>query len=699
MSGGGIGRWKPLMARVSLGVLNIFIVLLLIASIIFVIFRADDEDWMMDNGIRHELRDVMIDELRLEESKIVQYFDHLVSTFTGDFYTSTGVRKFAEVGSFIYQDALVTICLLAVASTASILLGMAWGAYSSRNAERGSGKLLHVLAVLALSFPVSQLAIILLSTHDNVGLPPPLVDGVLNEGAVGVLKYAILPMLGLIVAGAGYFAIVTRAGLSRARRSGDEPHAFGALDYVNPFPYYLVPFLMFGIFCMERVYGYDGLGLLTYDAIRASDGPVLMACIFLISAIVFFFQLGFRAVRERTGFLCPIDGILEPSGRRSSLASHLRHTRQEKLSFTLFVRRFKRLTGAYMRHKTGVAALIILTITLLLGLFADVLSTVPNPWEAESRELNAIEDGEVVWMNPVPPSLSRSPYSGFIHPLGTDYLGRDLYSMNLYAAGNGMIVVLVTCTISIMLGLMVGLLKIVSANRTGPLSRLGKYSMTIVGQVSLAIPVTLILTSILVSPYRDHILIDPARILVQAPLVASLLILSVYCWAYRTITRPLADSLPSFAKRRGWRESREALKDSMNLFRCYLPLVLGRTLHVTKYAVVLVIILSSTLSLFGFHVFGSVLTWDYMLEEAYLYGAIFSGFWWWIAGPLAGLLLLIVSSYHCIDALERVLIEMTESDDASDRPMGQTPSVNPAAVSASSELGSDDAEAYERPSG
>jgi len=695
MSGGGIGRWKPLIARVSFGILNIFIVLLIITSINFAIFRADDEDWLMRGDIRHELRDVMIDELRLEESKMVQYFDHLVSTFTGDFYTSTGVRKFADVGSLIYQSALITICLLAVTSTASVLLGTAWGAYSSRNAKRTSGKLLHVLAVLALSFPMSQLAITLLSTRDNVGYGLPIVDDVFNEGIIGVLKYAILPTLGLIVAGAGYFAVVTRAGLSRARRSGDETYAFGALDYVNPFPYYLVPFLMIGIFCMERVYGYDGLGLLTWDAMRTLDGPVLMACIFLISAIVFFFQLGFRAVRERTRFLCPIDGILEPSGRRSNLASHLKRTHREKFSFTLFVRRFKKLAGAYMRHKTGVAALIILVIILLLGLFADVLSTVPSPWEAESRELNATEDGEIVWMNPVPPSLSRSPYSGLIHPLGTDYLGRDLYSMNMYAAGNGMIVVLVTCTISIMLGLMVGLLKIVSANCTGPLSRLGKYSMTIVSQVSLAIPFMLILVSILRSPYRDYILIDPTRILIQAPLVASLLILSIYCWAYRTITRPLTDSLPSFAKRRGWRGAREALKDSMNLFRCYLPLVLSRTLHVTKYAVILVIIFLSTLSLFGFHVFDSVLTWDYMLEEAYLYRAIFSGFWWWIAVPLAGLLLLIVSSYHCIDALERVLIEMTESDDASDRPMGQTPSANHEAVSASSELGSDDAEADE----
>lgn len=699
MSGGGIGRWKPLIARVSLGILNIFIVLILITSINFAIFRADDRDWLMHASIRHELRDVMIDDLRLEESKVIQYFDHLVSTFTGDFYTSTGVRKFADVESLIYKNALMTICLLAVTSTASVLLGMAWGACSSRNAERTSGKLLHVLAVLALSFPVSQLAIILLSTPDDVGFPPPFVDDVFNEGAVGVLKYAILPTLGLIVAGAGYFAIVTRAGLSRARQSRDENHAFKALDYVNPFPYYLVPFLMIGIFCMERFYGYDGLGLLTGDAISARDGPVLMACIFLISAIVFFFQLGFRAVRERNRFLCPVDGILGPSERRSNLASHLKRTRQEKFSFTLFVRRFKKLAGAYMRHKTGVAALIILVIILLLGLFADVLSTVPSPWEAESRELNATEDGEVVWMNPVPPSLSRSPYSGLIHPLGTDYLGRDLYSMNLYAAGNGMIVVLVTCTISIMLGLMVGLLKIVSVNCTGPLSRLGKYSMTIVSQVSLAIPVTLILVSILVSPYRDYILIDSSRILIQAPLVVSLLILSVYCWAYRTITRPLSDSLPSFAKRRGWRESKEALKGSMNLFRCYLPLVLSRTLHVTKYAVVLVIIFSLTPSLFGFHVFGSALTWEYMLEEAYLYGAIFRGFWWWIVGPLAGLLLLIVSSYHCIDALERVLIEMTESDDASDRPMGQTPSVNLVAVSASSELGLDNAEADKRPSG
>lgn len=669
MGGRGIGRRKPLIARISFSILNIFIVLLLIASINFAIFRTyGDEHWLVPRSSR-ELRDMVVEELRLDESLVVQYSDYLVSTFTGDFYKSTGVRKFADVESLVYDNALRTICLLAIVSTASVLIGMAWGTYSSRNAEKTSGKLLHTLAVLSLPFPVFQSSIAWLSTRNDLGLDLSIADGVFDEGVAGVLKYVILPTFSLIVAGSGYFAIITRAGLLQARQSNDEASAFKALDYVNPFPYYLLPLLMIGILGMERVYGYDGLGFLIGGALDAQDVPVLMACFFLVSTIVFFFQLAFRAVRERGRFLYPVDDILGPSESAPNWhASHLDSERQEKHSFALLKHRLKRIAGAYVRHGSGVAAFIILAIILLSGFFADVLSTVPSPWEAESRELNVIEDGEIMLMNPWPPSLSRSPYSGFLHPLGTDFQGRDVYSMNLYAAGNGMIIVLTTCAISILLGLLVGLLTIASAHRSGPLCRLGKCSMTVVSQAMLAIPATLIVISLMVSPYGDTVFGYPYRILIQAPPVIFLLTLSIYCWAYRTISRPLSGSLPSFVGRRRWRER---LKDSKSQFRRYLPLVLSRTLHVTKYTVVFVIILSSVYALFLFYI-DIVPIWDHMLMEVYSYGAFAGGYWWWIAVPLAGVLLLVVSSYYCIDTLERALIEMAESDAASDRSAKKT---------------------------
>jgi peptide/nickel transport system permease protein len=655
---GGIGRWKPLVMRIIFSLLSIILVLALIASIGFAIFRTHEErGWLLPKrGGFDGLSYLLQDELRLSDSLVVQYFDYLTSTFTGDFYTSTGVRKFADVESLVYHSALGTIFLLAIVSTASVPLGMVWGNCMRKNAEKVYGRFLHVLAVSSLSFPMLYLALFLLVNANYLDLGFPIRGNGFDEGVVGTLQHAILPSLSLMVAGSGFFALVTRAGLLRAEQLGDGARPFRALDYVNPFPYFLLPLVMLGVLSVDFVFSYDGLGTLVWDAVVSQDVPVVMACFFVISAIVFFSQLAFRAVRERSRFMRPIDGILGPSeGTGSQNALGLRRRPLERLSISLLVIESKKIARAYMKHRAGVAAMIILAAFLVMGLFADVLSTVPNPFDVHNHEPTVIEDGMIVWVNPLPPSLTESPYTGFLHPLGTDHTGCDLYSMNLYAAGQGMAVVLWTCAISMLCGLFVGFLSIVSAHYKGLLSRLRRYSMAIVSQSFLAILAPFILVCLLLTPYRDFILSDANEILIRVPSIVFLLTFSVYCWVYRTITWPLSNSLRPVRTARRWNETREIIRDSMSLFRCYSPLVLSKTLHVTKYIVVLMFVFFSLSWLYVSLPFD--LSWNYMLESARQFGAFYKGSWWMIVPPLAGIVALSVSSYFCIDTLERVFDE------------------------------------------
>ena len=660
---GGIGGWKPLVMRIFFSLLSIILVLVLIASVNFAIFLTHGDDGRLVPYLPSELKVLVREEFRLDEHVVVRYFDYLANTFTGDFYTSTGVRKFADVESLIYHNALGTIFLLAIVSTVSILLGMVWGRCMKKNAEKAYGRFLHVLAVSSLSFPVVWLAFSLWMTSDYLGLRLTLWGNGFDEGVVGALQHAILPTLSLIVAGSGFFALVTRAGLLRAERLGEKTTPFTALDYVDPFPYFLFPLVMISVLSVDRICSYDGLGTLVWMAYLHQDVPVLMACFFVISATVFFSQLAFRAVRERSRFMHPIDGILGPSeGTRSQEVIDLRPERQDRLSISLLVSEAKKVAGAYMRHKSGVAAVIVLAIILVLGLFADVLSTVPDPLYVQNHEPNVIEDGMIVWANPLPPSLTESPYTGFLHPLGTDDSGRDLYSMNLYAAGQGMVAVLWTCAISVLCGLFVGFLAIVSAHYTGLLSKLRRHSMAIVSLSFLAILAPLILICLLLSPYR-----------VQVPPIEFLLILSFYCWAYRTITWPLSNSLRSVRSGRRWNETGKVLIDSMSLFRCYSPLVLSRTLHITKYVVVLMFVFSSLLWMDWLQTFDFAISWNYMLESAYSFGFFYRGSWWIIVPPLVGIVTLAVSSYICIDTLERVFDEQVESHTALKQPGEETP--------------------------
>ena len=638
MGFGGTGRWMPLVTRIFFSLLSVILVLVLIASVNFVIFLTPGEVglMLMPRSGNELLRDVVWEEFRLDEHVVVRYFDYLASTFTGDFYTSTGVREFADVESLIYHNLFGTIFLLAIVSMASILLGMVWGRCMKKNAEKAYGRFLHVLAVFSLSFPIVSLALSLLIAANDLDIGFPTRGNGFDEGVVGALRHAILPILSLMVAGSGFFALVTRAGLLRAERLGDGTGPFRALDYVNPFPYFLFPLVMIGILSVDMVYGYDGLGMLVWHAYLTRDVPVLMACFFVISAITFFSQLAFRAVRERSRFMLPIDGILGPSeGTRSQEAIDLRPERQDRLSISLLGSRCKKLAGSYMRHKSGVAAIIVLAIVLFLGLAAPPL----NLYELSSNNL-------------APP--------GFSHLLGTDHLGRDLFNMNLHAAGTGIATVLWTCAISVLCGLFAGFLAIVFAHYTGLLSRLRRYSMAIVSLSSLAILAPLILT------YR-----------VSALPIEFLLILSVYCWAYRTITWPLSNSLRSVSNARRWSETGKILRDSVSLFRCYSPLVLSKTLHITKYVVVLMVVFSSPFLFVRWSLagpsFGSALSWDSLLRSAYYSNAFLLGYWWWIVPPLLGIVTLAVSSYFCLDTLERVFDGHVKSHTALEQQGEETP--------------------------
>jgi peptide/nickel transport system permease protein len=664
MKRGGTGRWKTLAVRMFFILLNILIVLLLVASINFAIFRTySDETWIVPR-LSGEYHRLVIEDLGLDDSLIAQYLDYLINTFTGHFYQSTGAHKLTEIESFIYDYASRTVFLLAIASTVSIILGLLWGSYSGRNANKPSGKLAHVLAVVAFAVPVFQLSLTL-SWADftaNLGLAWTEDDSCVN--IIDVLRHSILPTASLTVLGSGYFALVTRAGTLRAARLGRETSPLRSLDYVNPFPYLLMPLLVAGIFGVEPAFGYEGIGYLVLRSIALFDIPATMACFFLISVIVYFSQLMFRAVRERTRFMQPIDAALKPCEPVGGF--HIRYpesTGMDRPFFGSITRRSREIAGAYMKHSSGKLALIILLAILLCGLFADVMSTVPQPWTPESRELNVIEDGEVVWMNPLPPSLSSSPYSGMIHPLGTDYIGRDLYSMNLYAAGNGLIVVILTVAISVSLGLLVGYIGVLSANFAGLSSKFGRRSMAMVGQTLLAIPGILILVSVLVSPYGWGLWDDSHSVLVESSLVILLLMVSIYCWTYGelTVTPPGLSMLNE--GRRGWRRMSVAISYSARFFGCNSALVLSRVLRVTKYSVVVVFLFASIASmrlwpLLGVFDFAS--TWNQMLGDARSYGLFADQYWWWIAVPVAGTLLLIVSSYFFLDTLELVFAERAQ---------------------------------------
>ena len=643
MKHGGIGQHKPSLMRVIFALLNIFLVLVLIASINFVIFRVDVPDRaFIPKGLGPEAIDALTEEFRLDDNVVLQYFDYLAKTFTGDFYKSTVCRPGHEVDSLVYHAAIRTLFLFAVVSAVSIPLGAVWGCKSGKNASDWRGKLLHIIAVSSFVFPLLVLICYLMLASDRLGLDLPVRGDGFSDGTVSAIQHVILPALALIIPGSAFVALVTRSGALRGKRFGDHPSPLSSMGHSDPFAYYFFPLAMATVITAEIVFQYHGLGRLMLDGWYHYDLPVVMACVFVISVIVFSFQLLFRAVRERRRFMLSAESILGPLRKGDTKgADASRLEPRASLSVSEVLACFKRVGRSYAKNRSGVVAAVILMVILLLGLFAGVLSTVPNPDYPANREY-AVPSAN--WYNPLPPSLSPSPFTGLLHPLGTDQMGIDLYSLNLYAAWDGISLVIWIAAVSVICGLAVGFLSIVKSHHVGCSSRMVGRVMAVVSQSLLAIspPVILLI-------YRTHdvYFVSPGL----------LVVLLIYGCVYRTITWPLSDSLQGVIHKRGWREFGKSLTSSLRVLRCRVFLVLSRTLHVTKYVIVLMIALQWGFS--WFHTFGSYLFagWYDIIESAYFYGAFLGGYTWWIVPPVLGIIALAVCSYICISTLEEVFDE------------------------------------------
>lgn len=103
------------------------------------------------------------------------------------------------------------------------------------------------------------------------------------------------------------------------------------------------------------------------------------------------------------------------------------------------------------RHPSVVFGVVVLVTMLLLGLLAPYLGTI-DPAGIDP-----------VWRNKRPGTertitLPSGEQTAFVHRMGTDSLGRDLYSRVIYGARISLVVGLAVAAISVSIGLVIGLL-------------------------------------------------------------------------------------------------------------------------------------------------------------------------------------------------------------------------------------------------
>jgi len=308
-------------------------------------------------------------------------------------------------------------------------------------------------------------------------------------------------------------------------------------------------------------------------------------------------------------------------------------TRTDIEKMQLQAKNLKKTWRIFKQNKLGYAGFVVLIAFIVVAVFAPVISsvftgidgrpTIPYNKEPFLRD---------VWEAPFPPSLEKSPYTGFRHPFGVDGIGQDVFSMTLYGTVASLQVGLIATAISVLLGASVGL-------ASGYFGRLTDEVLMRITDFFLVLPwfpLMIVLMAILGQKF-----------------IWVIVVIGITSWPS---TARIVRSQVLTIKERQFIERARAVGagDGHIIGRHIMPNVMPLIFANTVLLIALAIFSEAFLDFFGLGD-PSVISWGVMLEQAYEYAAVDLGAWWWIAAPGAAIVLMVLSFSLVGYALDDVL--------------------------------------------
>ena len=282
----------------------------------FFLFRVVESDPVANlfrgRNLTQEQRQELRSQFGLEGSRVEQFGRYLQQTAQlnlGRSYTSN-----EPVASTIRERAWPTIALVGISTLLSTIFGVLIGIVAAWNRGRKVDYVSTSATMATYSMPDFWLGMLLLITFSVLlGWFP--VGGITDPGsdATGLAllldqaHHLFLPALTLTLAYLGEYALVMRSALLDTMREDYLllARAKGLRDVVvrnrHAVPNAVLPvvtliainfgFVLSGAIAVETIFSWPGLGLLTYDALRGPDLPMLQGLFLVFSAAVIFFNL------------------------------------------------------------------------------------------------------------------------------------------------------------------------------------------------------------------------------------------------------------------------------------------------------------------------------------------------------------------------------------------------------------------------
>jgi peptide/nickel transport system permease protein len=282
----------------------------------FFLFRVVESDPVANlfrgRNLTQEQRQELRSQFGLDGSRLEQFGRYLQQTAQlnlGRSYTSN-----EPVASTIRERAWPTIALVGISTLLSTIFGVLIGIVAAWNRGRKIDYASTSATMATYSMPDFWLGMLLLITFAVLlGWFP--VGGITDPGsdATGLAllldqaHHLFLPALTLTLAYLGEYALVMRSSLLETMREDYLllARAKGLRDVAvrnrHAVPNAVLPvvtliainfgFVLSGAIAVETIFSWPGLGLLTYDALRGPDLPMLQGLFLVFSAAVIFFNL------------------------------------------------------------------------------------------------------------------------------------------------------------------------------------------------------------------------------------------------------------------------------------------------------------------------------------------------------------------------------------------------------------------------
>ncbi|MBK6876405.1 MAG: ABC transporter permease [Ignavibacteria bacterium] len=286
--------WTYILKNLVYSIVIIFGVLTVTFSLLYIL-PGDPARMMLGQRADVASVEAVREELGLNKPVYIQYIRFMTNAFRGDLGRSYATNR--DVVSTILEKLPATALLSFSALFISSLMGVLIGIISAVKKYTATDNLAMIFALLGISIPSFAFGLIMALFFGHILKWFP-ISGYINEG----WQYLVLPMITLALRPMAITARITRSSMlevmnqdyvrtakAKGLSSGKVIFKHTLRNALNPVVTTISASLaatLGGVFFIEYIFNWPGIGLLAVDAIFKLDFPMIQGTV-LFSAIVF----------------------------------------------------------------------------------------------------------------------------------------------------------------------------------------------------------------------------------------------------------------------------------------------------------------------------------------------------------------------------------------------------------------------------